>query len=412
MSDARMLLKACWVFPVDQPPIEQGLVEIQGDRIARVESGSDSEAIDLGDVAIIPGLVNAHTHLEFSHLSEPLGPAAPFPEWIHAVIAARRERQRPVEEVIRRGAHEAAQSGTTLLGEIATSDAAAGVPDESTPQIVAYREVLGLDEAAIQCQQAAVNQHLTSSGSSVSPHLARGLSPHAPYSVHPELFEWTIEQARLAGLPVAMHLAETRDERELLERGTGPLARMLQEFGLWQEGLFGGGRTILDYLDRLATLDRVLLVHGNDLNAEEIGYLEGKSGFSIVYCPRTHAYFGHHDHPWRMLLERGIGVALGTDSRASNPDLNLWREVLFLRETAPDVAAELLLRMATLNGAQALGVAEETGSITPGKEANLAVVSLEAREELPDAATIFQQLMHPQSRVIATLRAGRWLCAP
>ena len=406
-SVAPLLLRARWVFPVDQPVIEDGVVEIQGDRISGLRSGPCPDAVDLGDVAIVPGLINAHTHLEFSHLTQPLQPPDPFEEWIRSVVDERRQRQRPVEAIVRDGLNESARSGTTLVGEIATSSASADCIDESTPRAVVFREVLGLDESTIEQRRTDVERHLgDSDGDAV-----RGLSPHAPYSVHSELFQWTLDRARRAGAPVAMHLAETRGERELLERGTGPLAEMLRRFGLWQEGLFGDG-DFMDYLKPLAELDRALIVHGNYLDAGEIEFLAAHPQLSVVFCPRTHAYFRHDAHPWRSLLDAGVLVALGTDSRASNPDLNLWREVQFLRRSAPDVSDEVLLQTATINGAKALGLDSECGSLTPGKWADLAVVDVADVRSSLSVSSAGRGLLEQGRRVVATMRGGRWLSGP
>jgi cytosine/adenosine deaminase-related metal-dependent hydrolase len=151
-------------------------------------------------------------------------------------------------------------------------------------------------------------------------------------------------------------------------------------------------------------LQHALIVHGNYLEADEIRFMGERPHMAVVYCPRTHAYFGHAPHPWREMLRRGVSLALGTDSRASNPDLNLWSEVLFLRGSCRDVSSEMLLRLATQDGARALGL-EFTGSLAMERTADLAVVSLEGcRETEPH-----DLLLHPAGRVVATMRDGRWI---
>lgn len=134
----------------------------------------------------------------------------------------------------------------------------------------------------------------------------------------------------------------------------------------------------MDYLREFAGLTRGLVVHGNFLDAEEQKYLAEHENLSVVYCPRTHAYFGHAEHPWRSLLERGVRVAVGTDSRASNPDLSVWEELQFLRRKFPDVAGETLLRMGTKFGADALGLGDDCGTLEPGKRADFTFVKLAA----------------------------------
>lgn len=402
MDATSHLLRARWIFPVSDPPIEDGVIAIENGTITRVGSGPDPDAVDLGDVAIIPGLVNCHTHLEFSALSRPLSPASPFAEWIRSVIEYRRNASENVAASLRQGLEEIRATGTTLVGEIATSPASQAALDEYDVDATLFLEVLGLEGDALARQTAAVARHCrTCDGTRVQP----GISPHAPYSVHPELLRWAIDTARDLSLPVAMHLAETREELELLSHGTGPLVELLRLLGVWREGVIPAGATIGDYLAQLAEAPRVLVIHGNYLTDAQIDFIGAQPHFSVIYCPRTHAYFGHEPHPWRRLLERGVNVALGTDSRASNPDLNLWDEVLFLRRQFPEFPAEKLLQMATIHGAAALGRGETAGSLQPGRPACLEVVALagEGTASFPE-----DLLLQPASRIVRTMQRGQW----
>jgi cytosine/adenosine deaminase-related metal-dependent hydrolase len=213
-------------------------------------------------------------------------------------------------------------------------------------------------------------------GEPIASAVERGLSPHAPYSVHPELFARLIDLAKAHSAPVAMHLAETRAELELLAQGRGEFVEMLTAFGVWRDGLIPRGSRPMDYLKRLAEVARALVVHGNYLDEDELEFVAIHPQMTVVYCPRTHAFFGHAPHPWRRLLDRGASVALGTDSRASNPDLSLWNELTFLREEFPDAAPRVLLELGTIRGARALGLDGEFGTIAPGKSARLATVAL------------------------------------
>ncbi|RPI80948.1 MAG: amidohydrolase, partial [Planctomycetaceae bacterium] len=244
--------------------------------------------------------------------------------------------------------------------------------------------------------------------SSAPPHLGFGLSPHAPYSVHPTLLKGLVDLAIESGAPVAMHLAATRSELELLARGGGEFAEFLKRLAVWNPDVFRERRSILDYLKELARSPRGLVVHGNYLSDADIEFLARNPQLSVVYCPRTHAYFGHEPHPWRTLLERNINVALGTDSRASNPDLSVWDELQFLRRCEPDVPGQTLLDLATIRGARALGLEAHCGTITPGRSADLAIIDLPA---VPSADP-YDTLLHPSSRIQATVLRGHWLGAP
>ena len=158
--------------------------------------------------------------------------------------------------------------------------------------------------------------------------------------------------AQSANVPAAVHLAETEAERELLADGTGEFRTLLEEFGIWNPQLFGG-RTWSEFLEPLGELAHPLVIHGNYLDDDALRFLAQHPHMTLVYCPRTHAGFGHPPHPWRTLLTLGGSVALGTDSRASNPDLSLWAELQFLATRFPDASHLDLLSLATLSGARA-----------------------------------------------------------
>ncbi len=410
MPSETLSYRARWIFPVDAEPIAGGSVQIETGQITAVHAGRDPRAVDLGNTAIIPGLINAHTHLEFSDLAEPIRPPRPFADWIRAVVARRRNRSVNPAETISRGLRECRQNGTTLLGETAT-DAwpADAIPDDS-PRVVVFRELLGLPADQTPGQLAIAREHLQAGDDPLEddgadPIAVRGISPHAPYSVHPDLFHALVDLAAEFHAPLAIHLAETKVELELLEHGTGELARMLDELGVWQNDAIPRETRPLDYLRPLAKLDRVLIIHGNYLSPDEIEFLAQHSNLAVVYCPRTHAYFGHSEHPWQELLGRGVTIALGTDSRASNPDLSLWQELLFLRARHLEVDPGVLLSLGTINGARALGFDQQTGSLTPGKSADLAVVSLRAEEN----SDPFSLLFAAGNRITATMKAGRWI---
>jgi cytosine/adenosine deaminase-related metal-dependent hydrolase len=183
---------------------------------------------------------------------------------------------------------------------------------------------------------------------------------------------------------------------------------LFRAIGVWQEDVIPRGARPIDYLRPLAAVGRALVIHGNYLDDVEIEFLCAQPNITLIYCPRTHAYFRHAPHPWRKVLEGGGRVALGTDSRASNPDLSLWREVQFLRQQFPGLAPARLLELATCEGARALGLDDRTGTLTAGKAADLAVVALGDAAFADPCTTLLQ----PGSRVSATLRDGRWISGP
>jgi cytosine/adenosine deaminase-related metal-dependent hydrolase len=230
-----------------------------------------------------------------------------------------------------------------------------------------------------------------------------GLSPHAPYTAPIELVEAAAELSRREGVPLAMHLAESWEEIELLQAASGPFYEFLYELAPWMPGLIPRGLRPLDYLERLAAAPRALVIHGNYLDEDEIALLaERAKTMSVVYCPRTHAYFRHGRYPLEAMLSRGVRVALGTDSRASNPDLSLWEEMRFVAQHFPGVPPAAILHMATQTGAAALGLERECGAFAPGLRADLTIVTISDRQADDPHELLFDET----SRVAATCGAG------
>lgn len=354
MNENTRVVAARWVLPVASDPIQGGWVRTDRDRVVEIGSGSMPKgANDLGDAVLLPGLVNAHTHLEFSDLSEPVGiPGMPLHVWIGKIVTARfGSTPESKQASIQKGIQELVDAGTRLAGEIATPPADYQLTDVPV-ELVAFAEVLGLDSSrAAERFEAAVDQNNT------CPFAA--FSPHAPYSTTLETVDQCIEQARRLNRPLAMHVAESPDERELLHRGRGPFAEALRSMGVWRERIFPWGKHPFAMLiERLARAPRSLLVHGNDFNDNEIEQIAQQPNLTVVYCPRTHHYFGHQPHPIDRMLKAGVRVALGTDSRASNPDLNVWKEVQHLLKHRTDIAPGDVLSMATLHGAEGMGRAD------------------------------------------------------
>jgi aminodeoxyfutalosine deaminase len=381
-------LRARVVFPVDRPPIPNGVVTVDGERIAAVGTldSSDKPIRDLGDVALLPGLVNAHTHLEFSDLSQPLGsPGTALVDWIPSVLAYRRSRASDLAATIAAGCRESSLQGVTTIGEIATVDAAT-YASLGAPALTILIEAIGFSRARAESALQAVVQQLDAWDAALGPIKERrirsgiqlGISPHAPYTVSPALLTSLLKLARERNLTVAMHVAESADELDLLATGSGRFQQLLDERSMWDPSAIPQGSAPLDYLQLLATAPRALVIHGNYLDQDEHDFLATHSDrMSLVYCPRTHAHFNHPRYPLSEILAAGVRVALGTDSRASNPDLSVLAEMRHVAKSHAEVAPDAILRMSTLSGAEALGREQECGSITPGKLANLVAIPIE-----------------------------------
>jgi cytosine/adenosine deaminase-related metal-dependent hydrolase len=388
-------LTARWVFPADRPPLPRGVVTIQGGKILAVEqAGPRAADIDLGNVAILPGLVNAHTHLDLSDARGKISPTPDFISWLRKVIEHRRA-QRPWEARLntQAGLNESLRHGVTLVGDISTDGASWDLLAHASVRAVVFREMLGLSCGRAEETLTETNDWLTQHAA--TPTCIPGTSPHAPYSAHASLFF----AASNTGAPVAVHLLETRDELTLLNLRAGPFVDFLRDLGVWDpSGLAQDASHVLGLLNGLSP---TLLVHANFLSSDTAI----ATNTTIVYCPRTHAAFGHPPHPFREFMKRGVRVVLGTDSLASNPDLDILAEARFVARRHPDLPGETLLRMITLDAAEALGWAEVAGSLTPGKSADLVVLPVTDRDDIDPHRWIFDSML-PVERVMFR---GQWV---
>ena len=381
-------LKARYVFPVAGKPIADGVVTFDQERIISVgpsTNGPEPDNIapdDLGNVAIIPGLVNAHTHLEFSHLEKPVGSRGmDLGEWIDTLTSTLRQQGHPPHDASRRGLEESAAAGITTLGEIAQpgwpTDDFQAAPIDAT----IFLELIAPTDDDVDEKLKLAHQHIASApvGKNTVGKAAwrPGISPHAPYSVHPRLFTEAVAISARHKIPLAFHLAESPEELEFLKTAGGPFCELLKKLGKWDAAAHRSDRRPLDFLRIMAPAHRSLIVHGNYLSGEEIAFIAHHAGrMSVVYCPRTHHYFNHPPYPLEKLLAAGVNVALGTDSRASSPDLSLLSDIRHVAHSHPAIAPATVLRMGTLNGAKALAREREVGTLEVGKQPNLAIVPL------------------------------------
>lgn len=386
--DESYALRAAWAIPIDGEPIRHAQLIVEHGTIRELTPAPSRptdgvQTIDLGDVALLPGFVNAHAHLDFSDLREPLGkPGISLPEWIGEVFAYRGEPVRPAtSERIELGCRQAAEAGTTLVGDIvATDESIAHPPLDWLP----FRELIGLtDESVDVCEtiaRAFVRRYPTA-----------GLSPHAPYTVRRDLLASLVQLSQESGAPLMMHIGETVEELQLLRAADGPFAELLQARGVWPEDHFAGGLRCLDYLQLLSAAARALVVHGNYLDDEELEFLASHADrMSLIFCPRTHAYFRHPRHKIVEAAAQGVHCAIGTDGRGSSPDLDMLAELRVLAVDYAQLSPEAILRMGTLNGAVALGRGEAIGSLAPGKRANLVAVAIDpARWDEPRQAVLY-----------------------
>lgn len=375
---------AAWVLPVVAPPIRDGWVETAGGLVTGiggpgVRTDPAARSVPLRSHVVLPGLVNAHTHLELSGLRGAIPPAGSMPDWARAVMA-RRERSVTGDPGSALGAAvtELRKAGTALVGDIANTRASIGALRDSPLAAVVFREALGFDLDAGEAREVAAGleaERVADPGSDVRVAVAA----HAPYSVAPALFRALAEAAR--GGPRSVHVAESAEELEFLRTGTGAWRAILEDRGRWHAGWTPPGCGPVAYLDALGWIGPdTLVVHGVHLSPAEIDQLAA-SGATLVACPRSNAWTGAGVPPVARFYAAGGKVAVGTDSLASAPDLNLFAELAALRRLAPSVPASALIASATRVGAAALGAADRFGAIAASRPASLIAVELPGRTE-------------------------------
>src|SRR5579872_5610129 len=378
------LLCAKWVAPMVGPLVRDGAVLIGEGKILDVGGRADLRARhegvvirDLGNAIILPGLVNAHTHLELSDCRRGEPPVGGFASWLVGMLRRTRispeEMERAVTEAVKIGVEQSIRFGVTTVGDISRQcGLTRRLLRESPLRVVSYGEI----QAMAQRRELLEERLATAADeTSASARLTIGITPHAPYSVEPLGYRRCLETARSRGLPLATHLAETPDEATFLESHSGPLRELWDQWLTWDDSVpkFSGGP--IRYARELGLLDYpTLLAHVNYCNDDELAILAaGKA--SVVYCPRTHEFFGHPPHRWREMISQGINVAVGTDSCASSPDLNLVDDLRLLHRQFPDEPVELLWEMATVRAARAIGL-KNVGAIQIGAAADLVVFSV------------------------------------
>jgi cytosine/adenosine deaminase-related metal-dependent hydrolase len=377
--------RAAWLLPIAQPPIRDAWILTDQNRIvafgpSRPNDLPPSSEIDLGCVAVLPALVNAHAHLELSWMRGLIPATNDFPGWIRGVIALQRrgpESKDADAGAIRAAIAEARATGTGLLGDISnTLSSVAPLAAAGLPAVV-FHELVGFKrERASAVMEGALRQQ-----ASLSPgrDVRLALAAHAPYSVSPALFQSI--KAALGSDPstrCSVHLGESAAETEFLLHGSGPWKTLLEDVGSWDPYWEVPKCDPVEYLDRLGFIDRrVLVVHGVQLDERALGRLAAMSA-TLVTCPRGNRLTGAGEPPVASFYESGVPVAIGTDSLASVPDLNLFSELAELRRLAPDVPPARLLESATLAGARALGFESDYGSIAAGKRVSLIAVKVPA----------------------------------
>ncbi len=368
------------MLPVATPPIEDGAVVIRDSTILDFGKRRDilgtysGEISDFDDSIILPGLVNAHTHLELSSLKGEIRNEGDFVDWIKKLVLKRwRRSPEKDEEAIEQAISEVISTGTVAIGDVTNTGSSVPLIYKSRLTGVIFHELIGFaEDKAYEVFQKGTK---LLSDFPESKRLKYALSPHAPYSVSPQLFRQIRERDQIR----TVHLCESEEEILFIDTGQGRFKRLLQFAGAWNSEWEIPGTTPVQYLDKLNFWDfQTLAVHVVYPTDEDIQILK-KRKVSVCLCPRSNRNLRVGVAPLGRFWDANINVCIGTDSLASVEDLNLFNEMKAMHELYPDVVPQRIVEMATLNGAAALGLDKNMGSIRKGKAASMIAIGLDGR---------------------------------
>jgi aminodeoxyfutalosine deaminase len=412
-----VLLRARVVLPVVGGPIENGAVLISGNRLVSVgrwgelPTSSAAGVVDLGDVILLPGLINAHCHLDYSGMAGQITPPTSFSDWIKAILALKAHwTYSDFSSSWLGGARMLLKHGTTTVVDVeAVPDL---LPEVCTATPLRVCSLLELTSVRSRRPPEEVLQDAIDRISSLPLHANwAGLSPHAPYSTTPGLLRLSADAARRRQWLVATHVAESREEFDMYQHKRGPMFEWLKN----QRDMSDCGHgSPVQHLDRHGLLGgRLLAIHVNYLAAGDANLL-GRSGASVVHCPRSHSYFGHQPFPRAEFAAAGVNICLGTDSLASVRgardevmELDLFAEMRALARTEPGLSPETLLRLATVHSARALGMTGEIGELSSGALADLITIPFAGRTE-----AVWEAIVGQPDPVGAVMIDGQWALQP
>jgi len=368
-------LTAGWVVPIGAPPLPRGQVAVHAGRVewvgpADAPDAPGGPALDLGPGILLPGLVNAHTHLELSFLSGRLEGLSGFVDWVRGVVEGREVDAEVAREAAGRAIRELEESGTVAVGDVSNTLHHLDLLEGSRLRSVVFHELLAWDPKVAAAVARGAERRI--SERTPSGKVMVRLAAHAPHSVSPALFG---ELRRLGGVS-SIHLAESREESRFLQSGDGPWAGFLAERGLGEVPFVAPGVSPVRYLSQIGALEAgQVVVHCVQTDAEDARLLK-RAGVSVAVCLRSNRRLGVGLPPVPRLLEEGVPLCLGTDSLASVESLRIEDEMYALREAFPDLPAAVIVDMATRGGARALGF-PDLGTIAAGQTAALAYADVE-----------------------------------
>lgn len=387
------------VLTMTDEPIRDGGVLVENDRVVAVGTGLSAERVRAWPGVLMPGLVNAHTHLEYGPPFADLATSGlPFSQWIAQLMGRRRSMtELDFQHSARGSAHELIKTGTTAVADIVTIGPAVAVMRSLGLQGISYGELAGVDDKGWPEAQERLDRLLGLG--------AQGISPHTLYTLSNGVFRTMLDRARADGRRLHPHLAETADEAEFVLAGTGAFAAMVERFGFdFELAQAGSGRTAVQHCDDLGGLGPdVHVAHGVHVDRGDRALLRERQT-AVALCTRSNAILQAGQAPVADYLTEGNLIAIGTDSLASSPDLDLLAEARATRDLARrqgfERPEELLVEAMTTGGARALG--QDVGTLREGGRADLAVF------DVPVEGDVFANLVeHGAGRCVATVLGGR-----
>jgi 5-methylthioadenosine/S-adenosylhomocysteine deaminase len=424
-NDRVTLYRADWVLPVAAPVLADGALAVAGERIVAVGPASDlaaahpgAEVVDLGRAIVMPGFVNCHSHLEYTTFRGILDDAE-FGDWILQLVDIKASLT-PDEylDSARLGVAESVASGITTVADTSYTGLSIKAAAEAGLRGRVYLEVYGIDDTRIDETLAHIDTRLEAARAMASEHIDVGLMAHAPYTVSSRLYEAIAERSRDEGLQVASHVAESRHELTYVRAGSGKFAHDFREKLGWERMLVQPyGVSPIKYLQQWDVFNgNFLAVHCTQATLDDIRILRAKDA-AVAHCPKSNAKLGCGVAPLADMLHQGVRVGLGTDSPAASNIMDMFDEMrtmlLLHRATERDVTvldAERCVRLATLGGAEALGLAADVGSLEPGKAADFIAVDV-SRSRFEPIANPYSALVYGanQDDVFLTVVGGRVL---
>ena len=392
-----MIIRARTVATMDGPPIEDGSVVISGNRIIEVGEfpgvsarHSGQETVDLGEQALLPGLINAHCHLDYTCLRGKIPSRESFADWIRAINAEKAKLGADdYLASITDGFAEAKRFGTTTVANLtAFPELISQIRSPIRTWLFAELIDLRSPERANELVDLAIK--------SLQSEEKWGLAPHALFTASRDLYRRCEEVARRENVLLTTHLAESPEEMEMFREGSGPLYEFMKSIGrlmndCGKETPLANFLTIRDYSSalRAARNDKDwLIAHLNELTESDFDLLEtAKRRFHVVHSPRSHGYFAHNRFPFHKLRALGLNICLATDSLASNENLSLFAEMRAFQRSEPRMSPDKILEMVTVNAALALHQENALGRIRPGFRADLISIPCSG------SANLFQEIV-------------------